>query len=459
MKDNLEHIDRIFKDKLEHYAPAKTSNKWFILGFKLILLNLSSYFVYGSIVVLLGLTAAGTLYFYPDLLFPAKRQMITPYEIQANRIPITMKGTEETTVPEVIPYRNNYSTSSFSSYSGIASDEGYQTNPNHKTVSGQSGVIPGQSISENNTEQRKATPEREKTIAQYGASALKLHRSGLQNSNGGHEKEAASTALKNINLRHEHFDSLTFMSKRSVRTELQFSTGPSWIFNSYKKGTVESGLTGMVTSVNYQILSFNGGTEIKISRNNWFLQTGVNLSVYGEDIHYQYQSPVVVDDELIQHIDTITRLVFDPPNIGVERIVRIDTVYLPYVYFVDETLGAKNRYFMLEVPVMAGRQFYLNQFRMDISTGIALGFRIKSTGYVPGSRYETFLEGKEYSIVEPSVAYLFRTGLYYPVSPKLMFMVKPSFRFNLNQFIEGERVHKDLRYYGLDLKIGLVFDL
>jgi len=455
MDNELKDIDKFYKDALKNYEPAKAKNNWFYLGFKLLTLNLGSYFVYGSIAILVGIGGT-TLYLTSNM------NKKTQTESTSEKNPILKIPAKKIIDPEnknSEEARNDYFNNNT-----MADDEDIVINQNFNLSESVTGIdeeeIPAESepishinnkpvYNYSNTTKLKTASN---STSATGITPLSYSKNGqvqfvFKNHTSGKILE-----------RTEIFDSLTFISKHAIKTSLSFYISPGYIQNKIKPNDNLAEHYSLRKSSENAIVTLDIGSEIKFKKNKWFLQTGLNYSVYGENSKYGINQLEIDPDKSVPSIDTTFMWYYDPPLISERRIVSIDTAWKPFYYYVLNTYVIKNRYHFLEIPVMAGRQFYMGRFTFEIGTGVSFGFLIKKRGQIPDINNESVINLKEISMTEPMINYLFQVGIEYAMSKRARLILKPNIKYSINSLFDDPDYSVNQKYFVVGLKTGISID-
>ena len=171
------------------------------------------------------------------------------------------------------------------------------------------------------------------------------------------------------------------------------------------------------------------GAEIKYSLKNFFIQSGLNYSEYGQK--YQYNSETYNYENGIV-IDTTWIWIVDPPFIEPYPIA-IDSTIVIILEQNKTSSSGRNQYNYLEIPLLVGYQLDFKKLNMEISTGISYGFFLSAKGELPDKANSSFSKLSEQSdIIENNVNYLLYLGVNYKLNDKWGLLIKPNYKHNLN---------------------------
>jgi hypothetical protein len=219
-----------------------------------------------------------------------------------------------------------------------------------------------------------------------------------------------------------------------------------------------------------QIITPNIGLNVKYHINNWFIQSGVGYSEYGEN--RKFMQDIEMHDTSgfsKQNIDQYysydtTGWVKDPSNSGVlipvfDAIHHSDTTYnwvtTDSMYYEHLEIYAQNRFRYIEIPAMVGYEFRFKNFGIELATGVSIGFRVNSSG--------KFLDSKNKLVdINPSnspytntmMNYILTVGVKYHLSNRFSVIAQPIYKTNLNSIIKSG-FGSDVRYTSVGLNVGV----
>jgi hypothetical protein len=254
-------------------------------------------------------------------------------------------------------------------------------------------------------------------------------------------------------------DSLENIGIKTRKVSLELFINPAFVFG---KSTGTEFTEDHISNRNKNespILTLGFGSDIKYHFSNWFIQTGLNFSQYGEKANYQLNRQVSDPDNLVSSIDTTFRWIYDPPNIGELWIVSIDTNWDHGQKTVYWEQKSTNRISYIEIPVLAGYQWNFDKINIDVSTGISLGFAISKTGGLPSPTNSELIQLGGINIAEPLINYIFQAGVAIPLRERLTLLIKPNLKYNLNSIYDDEEYTVKQHYNSFGLKVGVIIDL
>ena len=219
-----------------------------------------------------------------------------------------------------------------------------------------------------------------------------------------------------------------------------------------------------------QIITPNIGLNVKYHINNWFIQSGIGYSEYGENKKFMHDIEMhdtsgFSKQNINQYYsyDT-TGWVKDPSNPAVlipvfDAIHHSDTTYnwvtTDSMYYEHLDIYAQNRFRYIEIPAMVGYEFRFKNLGIEVATGVSIGFRVNSSG--------KFLDSKNNLVdINPSnspytntmMNYILTVGVKYHLSNRFSVIAQPIYKTNLNSIIKSG-FGSDVRYTSVGLNVGL----
>ena len=245
--------------------------------------------------------------------------------------------------------------------------------------------------------------------------------------------------------------------------------GPAFI-NSNEKYTPNEGEAIYQAGIEPQIITPNIGLNVKYHINNWFIQSGVGYSEYGENRKFmqdmEFHDTSGFSKQNIDQYYTYdtTGWVKDPANSGVlipvfDAIHHSDTTYkwvtTDSMYYEHLEIYAQNRFRYIEIPAMVGYEFRFKNLGIEVATGVSIGFRVNSSG--------KFLDSKNNLVdINPSnspytntmMNYILTVGVKYHLSNRFSVIAQPIYKTNLNSIIKSG-FGSDVRYTSVGLNVGV----
>ncbi|MBN1181441.1 MAG: STN domain-containing protein [Bacteroidales bacterium] len=222
-------------------------------------------------------------------------------------------------------------------------------------------------------------------------------------------------------------------------------------------------------------LGFNFGGRLDVYYKDYFVKTGLNVSLRREEYVHKYTNTEVTwRDSLYNTYETIQLTKYD----GYWELLGNDSNWVPTTYFVDSVITYensktiydttenyikneyRNRTAYFEIPLLFGYNKKLtHKLNLNISGGFIASFLIYEKGKLPAfSDYTDIIVTERKHYLSTGFAIVVNPSLQYRLSRQLSLMAEPAFRFNLRSVYNKDfPVEKKLIYGGLN--IGLVYKL
>ena len=215
------------------------------------------------------------------------------------------------------------------------------------------------------------------------------------------------------------------------------------------------------------ILTFSAGMELNYQPNRWLVSTGIYYNEYGEKINY---SPNVYEQEQISSSGfwTIATFTYDSSDsLGNPIIVTLrdsnfnevlttDTITITDKSITEQNGNTKLAY--IEIPVLVGYEFSLNNMSILTRTGVSVGYLLNSKGYYVAQDNAQLQDigTKEDLVRSFSINYLLKAGIHYPMGEMATIFVEPRFKINL-QSILGKSNNVSQKYYTYGVNLGIKY--
>ncbi|NOX47522.1 MAG: hypothetical protein GXO89_11165 [Chlorobi bacterium] len=199
-----------------------------------------------------------------------------------------------------------------------------------------------------------------------------------------------------------------------------------------------------------------GSTEIKLSLSHFFLQSGLDYSVYGQNGNYRFTTDEIDYENSYYNYDTTWVWIYDPPDAYPYPIVT-DSTFVPD-YFV-KTSFAKNRYTYLEIPLIVGVQFAGDKkTSFEIGTGVSFGFLVSTKGQLPSldGNSLTELNKSDAFLQNTSLNFIVQSGVRFRLSDKTSFTIRPYYKGSLqSNFEKSFPVSQKFRTLGISFGMNI----
>lgn len=201
-------------------------------------------------------------------------------------------------------------------------------------------------------------------------------------------------------------------------------------------------------------LSWSAGADIRVHWKQWFVQTGLNYSVYKNNKNYNYNYQVTDSANSYFNYDTIWVWIYDPPNLEYPVMVGIDTVWVLVYEDINVKNNGINEWSYLEIPVLVGYQFNHRKFGFEFATGISMGFLLKSKGSLPKFPDVEGMEELEKDINQTMFNFLLQVGVSYQIVNGWSVIVQPYYKQNLQSVFENNYpIDQRFRAFGLNFGV------
>jgi hypothetical protein len=231
-------------------------------------------------------------------------------------------------------------------------------------------------------------------------------------------------------------------NKRSTNNLLRkgFSVGmyllPVYITKSLKAEETYSEYLDIRSESEENVLLMGLGVEFKQSLNKIYLQSGLEYSVYGENVRYNYTTNTVDLQNSYYSYDTTWVWIYDPPVYGEPHPIAIDSSWNAVYEKIEMTSIVKNRFQFIEIPLIAGFQTNKRKLNFEIGTGISFGWLISCKGNLPDISLNSLSElGKSTPFLQKTTFnYILNAGIEYNLNETWSIILKPNYKQNLLSF-------------------------
>ncbi len=451
MTNDINHIDDFFKKKLENYdAGAAKQFLWSKLWIKLLMFNLGGWTLASAAVLFIATTGLLVYEFVNEGKGLLHTDPVSFKELDSQN------GLSELKMKNFI-HLNSAKEMSLTPLLNVPTElpegivnkgSGHQQKPMIRLIA-EPETFTEQSMNSGSTKNTNVERiEKQRPSQLESIVGISFDQFDLNKYNSG--------KIKN---RHQIIDSLKALNIKHRSIALEIYANPS---------IVTGFLSGQNLPVNYvenrninenSLITIGAGIELKYRINNFYIQTGMNYSVYGENGNYNLSKTVEDPYNLVQRIDTVMVWIYDPPIINEQFIKSVDTIWIPGLKDIYWDQKSNNRINVLEIPVICGYEFMIKNFTVDIGTGVSLGFHISNKGEIPSLTNDELIGYEQLKVTEPQINYIFHAGLALPLNEQIKVFIKPNLKYSLTNFFDNEDYKVDQRYLSSGLKAGLIIDL
>ncbi len=203
--------------------------------------------------------------------------------------------------------------------------------------------------------------------------------------------------------------------------------------------------------------SWSAGGDVQFHLKNWFVQTGLNYTVYKNNKNYNYNYQVLDSANSYFDYDTIWVWIYDPPNLEYPVMVGIDTVWVPVYENINVKNSVINEWSYLEIPVLIGYKFNYHKFGFEIATGISMGFLLESKGNLPrlpDAEGMEDLDNLSGEINKTMFSYLLQAGVSYQMAGDWSVIIQPYYKQNLQSVFENNYpIDQKFRAFGFNIGV------
>jgi hypothetical protein len=447
VSDKFNHIDEYFKKHLKDLESETSDNKWKTLYWKLFWKKEASWIIVTIATVIL---ISGLLLIYN---FPAPLEFSLNQEsqINSNNPENLLTAFDSVTFgdSELVKNKQLVKTTSIESNKKIQKDglNSALVNPEITTFSSDE-ISTGEAI-------RIENPQ------------IKLHPSIVQILNLPiilfEDIELVENDLTEINkielISNSSKDSaINIVTKDSLSKEFSFGMYilPAYVAKSLIADETYDSYLNLRSESEDNILVLGLGAEFRLSINKMYLQTGLEYSVYGENVRYNFTTNTVDLQNSYYNFDTTWVWIYDPPYYGEPYPIAIDSAWNAVYEKIEMTNEVKNRFQFIEIPIIAGFRTNQRKLNFEIGTGISFGLLISSKGNLPDVTLNSMTElGKSTPFLQKTTFnYILNAGIEYSLDEKWSIILKPNYKQNLKSvFTKDYDISQ--KYYSFGVLLGI----
>ncbi len=180
-------------------------------------------------------------------------------------------------------------------------------------------------------------------------------------------------------------------SANSIRTKdllsKDFSIGmyilPAYVTKSLNAVETYDDYLDLRSESEDNILVMGLGAEFRLSFNKIYLQSGLEYSIYGENVRYNFTTNTVDLHNSHYSYDTTWVWIYDPPYYGEPHPNAIDSTWNVAYETIEMNSSEKNRFHHIEIPLIAGFRTNQRKLNFEIGTGVSFGWLISCKGFLP----------------------------------------------------------------------------
>ena len=202
-------------------------------------------------------------------------------------------------------------------------------------------------------------------------------------------------------------------------------------------------------------LSF--GLKFNYQFKNWIISTGLLYTSISEELNYNIKQKIIDPDAGYYNIDTAWVMIYDmdqnlvPMIIGYER-TWVDE-YKYEVYNVDNS----NQYNYLEIPISLGYMFNMKRFSICPTAGMSFGFLYSASGKLLQMDSVAFTAlNKDSKYLQQSISNInFALSFEYSITPNYGIYIKPYYKQGLNSIYTNYPLSAKYRNAGVKFGINI----
>ncbi|MBC8489070.1 MAG: outer membrane beta-barrel protein [Bacteroidetes bacterium] len=232
----------------------------------------------------------------------------------------------------------------------------------------------------------------------------------------------------------------SFKPSRATSWSMDIYIAPSYVSKSLSADPIYEDYINFRKNSEGPIYTTGLGAEIKFSINKWFIQSGINYSVYGDNAKYNFITNAIDSLKSYYNIDTTYVWIYDPPFIGEPYPIGFDSVWMPVYKEIESATSIQNRYGYIEIPVLFGFHTTKKKLNFEIGTGISFGFLVSAKGNLPDLTNNSLVEINNSTefIRSTSINYILNAGIQYQISKRISLIVKPYYKRNLSYLFKDD---------------------
>lgn len=220
------------------------------------------------------------------------------------------------------------------------------------------------------------------------------------------------------------------------------------------------------------------GAQILFERNKWLFSTGINQTIFAENINYPSTLNVLtgVDNSQWQvqenwsysvdsnwvitgiyqgnwQYDTTWAVTYDSTYME-----RWDSIFTEKENFAVTTNNGQHSISYLEIPFLVGRSFGDDRLRFELQAGGLAGILTGTTGSVYINRRLDDLNARavhQAQFRDWQFSLLLRAGIRFDITPQIQTTFFPTIRYSLLNTLKGDAIRQ--RYLGYGINLGLLY--
>ena len=247
-------------------------------------------------------------------------------------------------------------------------------------------------------------------------------------------------------------------TKNDLGLSLAINAGPSFVFRNFNSETQNTKRTNEERNKT----AWNLNLELyKTFENNIILETGINITNYGEKIDYTSISETYKDTtyqtEVLNYLNLNISKVGQSLLYDTSAILYYDTTLVIKDSIFENTAvqkaNGKTNFTYIEIPVLFGyRIINTKKWRLSATTGFSAGFLVGSKGNYVNTKNKLNPATNQKVIFN----YLLAAQLNYNIYKNLNLSLAPNFKYSINNLSTYSATKK--RYISFGINAGIMLD-
>lgn len=447
MSDKFNHIDEYFKKHLKDLESETSDNRWKTLYWKLLWKKRASWII-TTIATVLIISGILLIYSPPaSLEFSSKQKT----QIDSSNTEKFSTAFDSVTAGGSELVKNNQDNNSTLIKSNIEIKNDFS---NAGIVYPESATIPSGEISTD-----------EAPVMEYPQ--IKLHPSILQIpvvpsilSGDIDLFENDFPQINKIELISNSIEDSAINNQTKNLLSKDFSIGmyilPTHVAKSLKSEETYDNYLDLRSDSEDNIIVMGLGAEFSLSFNKIYLQSGLEYSVYGENVRYNFTTNTLDLQNSYYSFDTTWVWIYDPPFYGEPHPIAIDSAWNAVYEKIDMTSMMKNRFQFIEIPLIAGFRTNKSKLNFEIGTGLSFGWLISCKGNLPDISLNSLTELDKTTpfLQKTTFNYILNAGIEYNLNESWGIILKPNYKQNLSSFFTKD-YDISQKYYTFGVIMGI----
>ncbi|MDD5569952.1 MAG: outer membrane beta-barrel protein [Bacteroidales bacterium] len=203
-------------------------------------------------------------------------------------------------------------------------------------------------------------------------------------------------------------------------------------------------------------LSYSFGAEAKYNINNFYLKSGIAFFQLNKKSNYSYSKTTVTIDS-VAVVDSLHYIGWD--SLAGKPIY--DTVWKNIKTITDKTNTIyekyKNSLKYIEIPLLIGYEFGKNKFTFRVTAGTSIAFYLSSKGKVISTDLKEVVDFNKsnFPFRNNFFNFICRVGLCYKLNDKISIVAEPSFKCPFSSiFKDSFGIKQKIYSFGLNAGVG-----